>query len=66
MFPAASRSAPLPVKVDGFSVGAVMGFSEQHSIICLATEEEISNFKQVRSGARGASTCMDHAWSSEL
>lgn len=39
-------SAPLPVKVDGFSVGAVMGFSEQHTIICLATEEEITNFKQ--------------------
>ncbi|GFH21225.1 hypothetical protein V8C86DRAFT_2959415 [Haematococcus lacustris] len=38
-------SAPLPVKVDGFSVGAVMGFSEQHTIICLATDEEISNFK---------------------
>mmetsp|Transcript_21838 Transcript_21838/g.37300 ORF Transcript_21838/g.37300 Transcript_21838/m.37300 type:complete len:265 (-) Transcript_21838:342-1136(-) len=38
-------SAPLPVKVDGFSVGAVVGFSEQHTIICLATEEEINNFK---------------------
>jgi lipid-binding SYLF domain-containing protein len=36
------------VKVDGFSVGAVMGFSEQHTIICLATDEEITNFKQVR------------------
>jgi hypothetical protein len=22
-----------------------MGFSEQHSIICLATDEEINNFK---------------------
>mmetsp|Transcript_22561 Transcript_22561/g.57316 ORF Transcript_22561/g.57316 Transcript_22561/m.57316 type:complete len:259 (-) Transcript_22561:357-1133(-) len=38
-------SAPLPVKVDGFSVGAVMGFSEQHTVICLATDDEINNFK---------------------
>lgn len=42
------RSAPLPVKVDGFSVGAVVGFSEQHTVICLSTQEEITSFKQVR------------------
>lgn len=45
--PACFRSAPLPVKVDGFSAGAVIGFSEQHTIICLSTDEEINNFKMV-------------------
>lgn len=37
-------SAPLPIKVDGFSVGAVMGFSEQHTVICLATDADIQAF----------------------
>ncbi|GFR42176.1 hypothetical protein Agub_g2916 [Astrephomene gubernaculifera] len=37
-------SAPLPIKVDGFSVGAVMGYSEQHTIISLATDADIQAF----------------------
>jgi len=38
-------SAPLPIKVDGFSVGAVMGFSSQDSIVCLANDDDINAFK---------------------
>lgn len=38
-------SAPLPVKVDGFSFGAVMGYKEQHTIICLANDADIMAFK---------------------
>ncbi|KAG2489849.1 hypothetical protein HYH03_011652 [Edaphochlamys debaryana] len=37
-------SAPLPIKVDGFSVGAVMGYSEQHTVISLATDNDIQAF----------------------
>lgn len=44
-----NRSAPLPIKVDGFSVGAVMGFSEQHTVITLATDADIQAFTRVRS-----------------
>lgn len=39
-----ARSAPLPIKVDGFSVGAVMGYTEQHTVICLATDSDIQAF----------------------
>ncbi|KAG2440240.1 hypothetical protein HXX76_004352 [Chlamydomonas incerta] len=37
-------SAPLPIKVDGFSVGAVMGYNEQHTLISLATDNDIQAF----------------------
>eukprot|EP00878_Enallax_costatus_P042921 GHUV01050437.1.p1 GENE.GHUV01050437.1~~GHUV01050437.1.p1 ORF type:complete len:147 (+),score=23.90 GHUV01050437.1:387-827(+) len=46
-------SAPLPLKVDGFSMGAVMGYSEQHTLILLTTDEEIDVFLNV---SRCAST----------
>mmetsp|Transcript_20979 Transcript_20979/g.45936 ORF Transcript_20979/g.45936 Transcript_20979/m.45936 type:complete len:242 (+) Transcript_20979:124-849(+) len=38
-------SAPLPIKVDGFSLGAVIGFSAQQTIVCLATDNDIDAFK---------------------
>lgn len=38
-------SAPLPVKLDGFSFGAVMGYKEQHSLICLKNDKDIMAFK---------------------
>lgn len=41
------RSAPLPLKVDGCSVGAVMGYSEQKTLLLLTSEEEISVFLNV-------------------
>lgn len=42
------RSAPLPLKVDGFSMGAVMGYSEQHTALLLAADEDIQVFLKVR------------------
>ncbi len=42
------RSAPLPLKVDGFSMGAVMGFSEQHTLLLLSSAEELAPFLNVR------------------
>lgn len=41
------RLAPLPLKVDGFSMGAVMGYCEQHTLLLLTTDEEISSFLNV-------------------
>jgi lipid-binding SYLF domain-containing protein len=41
------RSAPLPLKVDGCSVGAVMGYSEQKTLLLLTNEEEINVFLNV-------------------
>ena len=41
-------SAPLPIKVDGFSVGAVIGYNTQDSLICLANDDDINSFKAVR------------------
>jgi hypothetical protein len=43
----ARRSAPLPLKVDGFSMGAVMGYSEQHTLLLMTTEEEVDTFLNV-------------------
>eukprot|EP00879_Flechtneria_rotunda_P014332 GHRR01014972.1.p1 GENE.GHRR01014972.1~~GHRR01014972.1.p1 ORF type:complete len:220 (+),score=40.04 GHRR01014972.1:43-702(+) len=37
-------SAPLPLKVDGFSMGAVMGYSEQHTLLLLTSNEETRQF----------------------
>ncbi|MEW5306314.1 MAG: hypothetical protein WDW36_008785 [Sanguina aurantia] len=37
-------SAPMPIKVDGFSVGAVMGFTQHNTVICLATDKDIQAF----------------------
>ncbi|KIZ00377.1 hypothetical protein MNEG_7589 [Monoraphidium neglectum] len=37
-------SAPLPLKVDGFSMGAVMGYSEQKSVVVLGSEEDVAVF----------------------
>jgi hypothetical protein len=52
------RSAPLPLKVDGFSMGAVMGYSEQHTCMLLCSEEEVQNFCKVRAqGARWRIEC---------
>lgn len=42
---ASGWSAPLPVKVDGFSLGAVIGFSEQQTLIALANDDDINAFK---------------------
>ena len=39
------RSAPLPVRLDGFSVGAVIGFSAQETIVCLANDDDVNAFK---------------------
>ncbi|WIA23358.1 hypothetical protein OEZ85_000121 [Tetradesmus obliquus] len=41
---ASGWSAPLPLKVDGCSVGAVMGYSEQKTLLLLTSEEEIKVF----------------------
>lgn len=41
------RSAPLPLKVDGFSMGAVMGYSEQHTLLLMTTDEEVDTFLNV-------------------
>ena len=41
------RCAPLPIKVDGFSMGAVMGYSEQHTCMLLTTHEDIEGFYKV-------------------
>lgn len=38
-------SAPLPVRLDGFSVGAVIGFSAQETIVCLANDDDVNAFK---------------------
>lgn len=38
-------SAPLPVRLDGFSIGAVVGISSQDSLICLANDDDINSFK---------------------
>lgn len=38
-------SAPLPIKVDGFSMGAVIGFSEQQTLVCFANDADINSFK---------------------
>lgn len=45
--PTHPRSAPLPLKVDGFSMGAVMGYSEQKSVVVLGSEEEAGIFLKV-------------------
>jgi hypothetical protein len=45
--PTLARSAPLPLKVDGFSMGAVMGYSEQHTCMLLCNDEEVQNFCKV-------------------
>ncbi|KAI8469059.1 MAG: hypothetical protein J3K34DRAFT_290086 [Monoraphidium minutum] len=37
-------SAPLPLKVDGFSMGAVMGYSEQKSVVVLGSDEDVAVF----------------------
>ncbi|KAF8056019.1 cry [Scenedesmus sp. PABB004] len=37
-------SAPLPLKVDGFSMGAVVGYSEQHTLLLLTSNEEVAGF----------------------
>ena len=42
-----SRTAPVPVKVDGFSLGAVMGYSEQHTVVCLANDDDMQAFMKV-------------------
>lgn len=44
------RSAPLPIKVDGFSMGAVIGFSEQQTLVCFATNSDVDSFKAVGVG----------------
>jgi lipid-binding SYLF domain-containing protein len=44
------RSAPLPLKVDGFSLGAVMGYSEQKSVVVLGSDEDVDVFLQVWPG----------------
>ncbi len=44
------RSAPLPLKVDGFSMGAVMGYSEQHTALLLSSDDDIQGFLKVGSG----------------
>ncbi|MEW5302161.1 MAG: hypothetical protein WDW36_004968 [Sanguina aurantia] len=41
---ASGWSAPVPIKVDGFSVGAVLGFSDQNTIVCLATDQDLQAF----------------------
>lgn len=41
------RSAPLPLKVDGFSMGAVVGYSEQHTLLLMTTDEEVEAFLNV-------------------
>lgn len=41
------RSAPLPIKVDGFSMGAVMGYSEQHTLLLMTSDEEVETFLNV-------------------
>ena len=41
------RSAPLPIRVEGFSVGAVIGFSAQDTLVCLANDDDINSFKAV-------------------
>lgn len=38
----------MPIKVDGFSVGAVMGFTQHNTVICLATDKDIQAFTAVR------------------
>ncbi len=40
-------SAPLPLKVDGFSMGAVMGYSEQKTVVVLGSDEEVAVFLKV-------------------
>lgn len=37
-------SPPLPVKIDGFSLGAVMGYSEQHTILAMSSEDDVKAF----------------------
>lgn len=41
------RSAPLPLKVDGFSMGAVMGYSEQHTLLLMTDDAEVETFLNV-------------------
>jgi hypothetical protein len=47
----AIRSAPLPIKLDGFSVGAVIGFSETLTMVAFTTDTDIDTFKKVRGQA---------------
>lgn len=48
---ASCRSAPLPIKVDGFSMGAVMGYSEQHTLLLMTSDEEVETFLNVSRGS---------------
>lgn len=56
------RSAPLPLKVDGFSMGAVMGYSEQHTLLLLTDDTEVETFLNV-SGYPGACPVAPHVLS---
>lgn len=47
-------SAPLPLKVDGFSLGAVAGYSEQRSVILLGSDDDVAVFLRVRVAAAAA------------
>lgn len=49
------RSAPLPIKVDGFSLGAVAGFSEQHSVISLGNDNDVGAF--LKASILNSGTC---------
>lgn len=42
------RSAPLPLKVDGFSMGAVVGYSEQKSVVVLGSDDDVAVFLKAR------------------
>jgi lipid-binding SYLF domain-containing protein len=52
------RSAPLPLKVDGFSMGAVVGYSTQHTLLLLTSEDEVQPFLHV--SRRSSHTCRCH------
>ncbi|GBF99172.1 hypothetical protein Rsub_11617 [Raphidocelis subcapitata] len=43
-------SAPLPLKVDGFSMGAVMGYSEQKTVVVLGSEEDVADKRSLKMG----------------
>lgn len=45
--PSSPWSAPLPLKVDGFSLGAVAGYSEQRSVVLLGSDDDVAVFLKV-------------------
>jgi hypothetical protein len=42
--PKSTRSPPLPLKVDGFSLGAVAGYSEQRTVVTLGSDADAAVF----------------------